>query len=643
METKPLSLRRTLSLVCALVLLVTTLVVPVSAAPPKPGKTVHKFSVTGTADYKTAFEVLELVNAERKKLGRPALVMDKTTMEAAMQRAAECAIDYSHTRPDGSGSQTVLNWEYSFGENIAAGFTNAKAVMQGWMASSGHKANILDDHYYVTHRSHHRYTSIGIGVFKVGDTYYWSQLFNGAEKKANPTEKKAVTKTFTVEALASYLDLSISQKKLSLQGKESVSIAVTNKNIMFYQTAATLTAKGLRYTSSNTAVATVSASGKVTGVGAGEAKITVKCQNGNTLFTVPVTVKSDILDATISTVSNGIKVSWGKVSSATSYKVYKRLYSDGKWQKASLYKTTTALSFTDTSVKSGQLVKYIVYGYKGKKELPSHDSVSTRYLAQPKVTVANTATTVKVSWDKVTGASYYKVYRSEYKNGKWGSYSLCKSTKTTSYSHTGVKSGQQWRYMVYAVYGTYMSAEKAGVAITYLARPSVKIANAANGVKLSWSKIAGASYYKVYKSTYSGGKWSSYSYYKSTTAASYTDTKVTSGQKVRYIVYAVSGSYKSAKTSSVSTLYLAQPKVKLAKATKGVKVSWGKITGASYYKVYKSTYSGGKWSSFTLYKSTKSLSYNDTSVKSKQKVRYIVYAVYGSNTSYESAIVSITR
>ncbi len=467
METKPLSPYRFLSLILSVVLLVTALALPVSAAPKKdksPAKDVSKFTITGTADYKMAAEVLKLVNAERKKLGRPALVMDKETTEAAMQRAAEIAVSYSndHTRPDGSFCYSVVNWQYCFGENIAAGQSSAKEVMADWMASPGHKANIIDSPYYDTKQSWHPYSSIGIGVFEVDGIYFWVQTFNGASKKADPP-KKAVTKTFTIEAKAKNLHLTIDHKSLSLDKGKTDTLHVYNENKGFYDSQVLLKASGLKYTSSNTKVATVSSSGKVTAKATGSTKITVKCQNGRTLFTVPVTVKNEKVEATIATTSKGVKISWGKVTGATTYKVYKSLYKNGKWQKATLAASTKSLSYSDNKLESGEKAKYTVYAYAGKKKFKSSDTVTGMYLAQPKLKVAKASTGAKVSWGKVTGATTYKVYRSTYSKGKWSEYKIYTTTKKTSYTDKKVKAGQKVRYTVYAVSGSYKSAEKTGV------------------------------------------------------------------------------------------------------------------------------------------------------------------------------------
>ncbi len=77
-------------------------------------------------------------------------------------------------------------------------------------------------------------------------------------------------------------------------------------------------------------------------------------------------------------------------------------------------------------------------------------------LSQPTVTVTNAA----------TGATSYKIYRSVYKNGKWSTYSLYKTTTALTYTDTSIKAGTKVRYTVYAFNGTTLSAEKTGVSIT---------------------------------------------------------------------------------------------------------------------------------------------------------------------------------
>lgn len=116
--------------------------------------------------------VVDLVNAERAKAGLRPLSVDTRVAQAAQLRAQEIKKSFSHTRPDGSSFSSALNQagvSYSgTGENIAYGQNSPEAVMQGWMNSSGHRANILNKDY----------TSIGVGHYKdASGTDYWTQIF----------------------------------------------------------------------------------------------------------------------------------------------------------------------------------------------------------------------------------------------------------------------------------------------------------------------------------------------------------------------------------------------------------------------------------------------------------------------------------
>ena len=143
--------------------------------------------VTGKEDYSSAYQVMNLVNQERRNAGLNELKMDTDLMEAAMQRAAELVFSFSHTRPSGQSCFTVS--DKAFGENIAVGYWNADLVMNGWMNSEGHRANILREYY----------TSIGVGCFWYDGVGYWVQLFgmNDTENAVQPSDRD-VTRTVMV-------------------------------------------------------------------------------------------------------------------------------------------------------------------------------------------------------------------------------------------------------------------------------------------------------------------------------------------------------------------------------------------------------------------------------------------------------------
>lgn len=116
--------------------------------------------------------VTSLVNAARRDAGLSELELDADLCAAAQARAQEIAQSFSHTRPDGSSCFTILE-EFGIsyraaGENIAMGQRTPEEVMDGWMNSNGHRANILNG----------TFTSIGVGYYVDGaGAAHWVQIF----------------------------------------------------------------------------------------------------------------------------------------------------------------------------------------------------------------------------------------------------------------------------------------------------------------------------------------------------------------------------------------------------------------------------------------------------------------------------------
>lgn len=139
-----------------------------------PGTTAPETKATeNNANLSNADQVLKLVNAERAKVGAGALTYDSTIASAAMVRSKEITGSFSHTRPNGSSFSTALTEQgikyRTSGENIAWGQKTPQAVMDAWMNSSGHRANILNASY----------TKIGIACYNASGTLYWTELFTG--------------------------------------------------------------------------------------------------------------------------------------------------------------------------------------------------------------------------------------------------------------------------------------------------------------------------------------------------------------------------------------------------------------------------------------------------------------------------------
>ena len=126
----------------------------------------YAYADDGGYNYDNAYYMLTLVNDERAAYGLSALEMDDGMLDAAMTRAYECTYYFSHYRPDGSDASSLDSKIYS--ENISWGM-DAYGTMNGWMASTAHRDNILDSGY----------ESIGVGSYITSDgTPYWVLVFS---------------------------------------------------------------------------------------------------------------------------------------------------------------------------------------------------------------------------------------------------------------------------------------------------------------------------------------------------------------------------------------------------------------------------------------------------------------------------------
>ena len=388
-------------------------------------------------------------------------------------------------------------------------------------------------------------------------------------------------------------------------------------------------------------------------------KYTVRAVNGESLSNYQDTkgLKYDVTPTVkLAVASNGVKVSWSTAANATGYTVYRSQYntSTKKWSGWKNMGTAKAnkTSWTDKSVKSGVQYKYTVRAANGKV-LSSYNKsgAATMFLAQPTVKIANNAKGVKVAWSKVSGATGYRVYRSELVNGKWTKWKnmgTAKSTKS-SWVDKSVVSGVQYKYTVRTVNGKTLSSYKGTGALLYLAQPTVKIANNATGVKVAWSKVSGATGYTVYRSEYKNGAWTKWASRGTAKAnkSSWVDTKVTSGVQYKYTVRAINGKYKSTYVSSSALLYLAQPVTTVKAVSNGVNVAWTQSEGALGYTVYRSEYNTKtkKWSGWKNMGTAKAEKSNWTDKKAKKGVtyKYTVRAVNGGTKSTYAASGTVKR
>lgn len=241
------------------------------------------------ADNKTKTRMPNLVSLE----------YDYELEKVAMQRAAEIAMSFDHTRPNGDSCFTAFpaNTYYAMGENIAMGYgmlTTPDETFIGFREDNenydgqGHRRNMLST----------KYTAVGFACFIYQNTYYWVQEFGASTKNKNYVAPNDSAANVSVELLTS----KISQAALRFENSE---MKITSGSTVALPTAWLVMNIPKRevtpyclvtvmpgFTTSDSSVARLS-TGKVTGVNPGTAKLTAALTIGslNLTSTLNVTVE----------------------------------------------------------------------------------------------------------------------------------------------------------------------------------------------------------------------------------------------------------------------------------------------------------------------------------------------------------------
>lgn len=151
------------------------------------------FGLEYTFYYAEAQKLLGLVNQIRADAGVQPLKWDLRLEEDACVRAAECAILFSHTRPNGQPWSSVDSMVDA--ENIAAGYRTAEEVVAAWVKSPGHYQNLINPYL----------DSLGVGLAYVSDArygYYWAMELSGLDGDGQCIVAVSDTKNLIIEAVA---------------------------------------------------------------------------------------------------------------------------------------------------------------------------------------------------------------------------------------------------------------------------------------------------------------------------------------------------------------------------------------------------------------------------------------------------------
>ena len=362
-------------------------------------------------------------------------------------------------------------------------------------------------------------------------------------------------------------------------------------------------------------------------------------------YTISAVPAAPVVKAGNSATSGKPMLTWDAVDGATSYKVYRATSQNGTY---SLLGSVTTTTYVNTGAKDGVTYYYKVTAVNDSGESAYSNIVSGQNKAvtpkpsAPVVKIGNSATSGKpmLTWNAVSGATSYKVYRATSQNG---TYSLLGSVTTTTYVNTGAKDGVTYYYKVTAVndsgesaYSNIVSGQNKAVT-PKPAAPVVKIGHSATSGKpmLTWNAVDGAASYKVYRATAKNG---AYSVINTTKALTYTNTGAALGTTYYYKVEALDAAGKSLGFSDVVEGKVAPVlAVGYSSVSGKPQLTWKAVPGATEYQVYRSTQQNSGYSKINT---TTATSYVNTGAKANTTYYYKIVAVKGTAVSDFSNIVS---
>ena len=373
----------------------------------------------------------------------------------------------------------------------------------------------------------------------------------------------------------------------------------------------------------------------------------------------------------------GVQLKWTAVDGATQYFVYRKLPNQTSWTKiATLGKTVTA--YVDASVVGNTVYQYTVEA-KTADGLTGYDEIGRecRFLETPDlISRTNAVGGVTIKWNKVAGATSYRIYRRGAGVNYWyylGDFPATLDTftdlETANYfpndakknKEAKPKSGNYYRYTVRASYEgqdstgkpytIYSGFDTEGLYLKYVATPKLKaVSNAGNGITVTWNAVngGGSTWYRVYRR----GAGSTYWYYLGATQkTSFTDTKIANAnnQYYRYTVRAVAGTadtgwYSAFDTTGLFLKRLINPVlVSATSANGGITVRWKAVAGTTGYYVYRKT-ANSTWTRVGTVGGANNTAFVDKNASRGVTYTYTVRACYGTTlSSYNTKGVSARR
>ena len=400
------------------------------------------------------------------------LTYDYELEKTAMLRAAEIALYYNHTRPNGTLCFTAFEGSYyALAENIAAGYPSGESVFEGWKetnenyAGQGHRRAMLSPDY----------TALGIGHVYYNGCHYWVQEFRSPTGTAPETKAVDGNQLTEIEILNSNIigaQLTTNAKNCTVSQGASVSLPTVSTSI---QTSGAwpggwLSVKGtVNWRIGDSSVASVEG-GKLNGLKEGKTTLTASFMGKS--LSLPVTVKEGTssqpgeekpdITGTVPKITkitfnySSAALSWNKMEGADGYVIYTLEAPKGKTVRKNVGNVSSA---TLKGLKTGRTYAIRIRAYQKTDGKVLYSKYSSVKKIQPALTVPGISSVkksgtnrVNLTLKQVAGASGYEIYYSASKKGKYQKAGTITNNRTKTFVHksTSLKKGSTACYKVRA-------------------------------------------------------------------------------------------------------------------------------------------------------------------------------------------------
>ena len=343
--------------------------------------------------------------------------------------------------------------------------------------------------------------------------------------------------------------------------------------------------------------------------------------------------------------ANGVLVKWDTSAGAVKYKILRKNSEKGKWKTIKTVNDATATSYLDKSAKSDTTYWYSVRGVDADGNKGKYDKTGKKvtFYAAPKLKKAKSVSKgIQVSWEAVTGAPAYRVYRKT-AGGKWKKIAV---TTSTSYTDTAIPMGVEYWYTVRVVSKDnkkkLSDSDHTGLKAVFVGHAEIKNLSVHAGyisattgvyhkgyVRAEWDAVPGAALYGVYHKT-GDGKWISLATVADTFYEDFTvvnNTTYTFRIKAKDAAGNVIGSYDA--SGKTITFYAAPTLTDCVRYGEALKTTWEPVEGVSYYEVRRKIVAGGSWITMGIVNSTE---YIDTTMPSGTRCWYTVRCAKSDGT-----------